>query len=71
MKTKEDLATSMVRVFHDQKMAKDFLCDLVMMEIKLLDNDHLMFRGNSLATKAMEAYMKLVADDYLQVGRMK
>ena len=26
-----------------------------------------MFRGNSLATKAMEAYMKLVADDYLQV----
>lgn len=25
-----------------------------------------MFRGNSLATKAMEAYMKLVAADYLQ-----
>lgn len=25
-----------------------------------------MFRGNSLATKSMEAYMKLVADDYLQ-----
>uniref|UniRef100_A0A0R3RNT2 Ras-GAP domain-containing protein n=1 Tax=Elaeophora elaphi TaxID=1147741 RepID=A0A0R3RNT2_9BILA len=25
-----------------------------------------MFRGNSLATKAMEAYMKLVADEYLQ-----
>lgn len=30
-----------------------------------LDNDHLMFRGNTLATKAMEAYMKLVAADYL------
>lgn len=31
----------------------------------MLDNYHLMFRGNSLATKAMEAYMKLVGDQYL------
>jgi hypothetical protein len=27
-----------------------------------------MFRGNSLATKSMEAFMKLVAADYLQVS---
>ena len=30
------------------------------------ENNNLMFRGNSLATKAMEAYQKLVADQYLQ-----
>ena len=26
------------------------------------DNQHLTFRGNSIATKAMEAYMKLVGE---------
>ena len=27
-----------------------------------VDNNHLMFRGNSIATKAMETYMRLVGD---------
>ncbi|CAI4233262.1 unnamed protein product [Auanema sp. JU1783] len=66
VKAKEDFATTLVRILHRQKLAKDFLCDLIMSEVNMLDNDHLMFRGNSLATKAMEAYMKLVSQDYLQ-----
>uniref|UniRef100_A0A915ECY1 Ras GTPase-activating protein n=1 Tax=Ditylenchus dipsaci TaxID=166011 RepID=A0A915ECY1_9BILA len=66
VKAKEDLATSLVRILHKKRLVKEFLCDLIMAEVNALDNDHLMFRGNSLATKAMEAYMKLVAADYLQ-----
>ncbi|KAJ1373502.1 hypothetical protein KIN20_035911 [Parelaphostrongylus tenuis] len=66
VRAKEDLATALVRVLHKQKLANEFLCELVMSEVDSLDNDHLMFRGNSLATKAMEAYMKLIADEYLQ-----
>ncbi|TKR72553.1 hypothetical protein L596_019983 [Steinernema carpocapsae] len=66
VKAKEDIATSLVRILHKPRLVKDFLCDLVMAEVDQLDNDHLMFRGNSLATKAMEAYMKLVGDEYLQ-----
>ena len=31
-----------------------------------VDDEHLTFRGNSLATKAMESYMKLVGENYLQ-----
>ncbi|GMT32805.1 hypothetical protein PFISCL1PPCAC_24102, partial [Pristionchus fissidentatus] len=65
VKAKEDLSTSLVRILHEQGRARGFLVDLVLSEVDLLDNDHLMFRGNSLATKAMEAYMKLVAEDYL------
>ncbi|KAI6217473.1 putative Ras GTPase-activating protein [Aphelenchoides fujianensis] len=65
VKTKEDFATCLVRVLHTQRGIKDFLCDIIMLEIGQLDNDHLMFRGNSLATKSMEAYIKLVAVDYL------
>ncbi|MCP9265225.1 Ras GTPase-activating protein gap-2 [Dirofilaria immitis] len=66
VKAKEDLATVLVRIMHKLHMAKHFLCDLIMSEVDVLDNEHLMFRGNSLATKAMEAYMKLVANNYLQ-----
>lgn len=50
---------------YKHNLAKEFLCDLIMKEVEKLDNDHLMFRGNTLATKAMESFMKLVADDYL------
>uniref|UniRef100_A0A915KJ76 Uncharacterized protein n=1 Tax=Romanomermis culicivorax TaxID=13658 RepID=A0A915KJ76_ROMCU len=65
VKSKEDIATCLVHILHKLRLSKEFLCDLVVSEVKSLDNYHLMFRGNSLATKAMEAYMKLVGEQYL------
>ncbi|XP_064092568.1 uncharacterized protein LOC135205657 isoform X4 [Macrobrachium nipponense] len=65
VKAKEDIATALVHVMQREGLARNFLADLVMMEIERIDDSHLLFRGNSLATKAMEAFMKLVGDKYL------
>ncbi|CAK5086361.1 unnamed protein product [Meloidogyne enterolobii] len=67
VKAKEDFANSLVKILHIERNAPEALAELVMAEVLTQENDHLLFRGNSLATKAVEAYMKLVATDYLQV----
>ncbi|XP_063972511.1 ras GTPase-activating protein raskol isoform X10 [Diachasmimorpha longicaudata] len=66
VKAKEDIATAFVAVMQREKKAPQFLADLVMMDIHRIDDERLTFRGNSLATKAMEAYLKLTGDRYLQ-----
>ncbi|XP_067661735.1 ras GTPase-activating protein nGAP-like isoform X2 [Haliotis asinina] len=66
VREKEDLATTLVHIMQKLNRARNFLSDVVMAEIARLDNEHLTFRGNSIATKAMEAYMKLVGEKYLQ-----
>ncbi|KAL3098023.1 hypothetical protein niasHT_027568 [Heterodera trifolii] len=66
VKAKEDFASALVRVLQHERRAAEALADLAMVEVDGQENDHLLFRGNSLATKAVEAYMKLVANDYLQ-----
>ncbi|KAL8562893.1 hypothetical protein ACOMHN_004585 [Nucella lapillus] len=71
VREKEEVATALVQAMHRLGKAKAFLCDIAMaeigrLEIGRLDNEHLTFRGNSIATKAMEAYMKLVGKRYLR-----
>lgn len=66
VKAKEDIATSLVLTMQNEGIARQFLADIVMMDILRVDDQRLTFRGNSLATKAMEAYLKLTGDRYLQ-----
>lgn len=65
VKVKEELSFSLMSVFHAEEIAEDVLAEIVVDEISAVENEHLTFRGNSIATKAMEAYIKLVGQRYL------
>ncbi|KAK7085507.1 Disabled 2-interacting protein, partial [Halocaridina rubra] len=67
VKAKEDVATALVHVMEAENAAIPFLVSLILSDIqRIVDNDHLLLRGNSIATKAIEAYMRLVGENYLQ-----
>ncbi|XP_069351519.1 RAS protein activator like-3 isoform X3 [Eulemur rufifrons] len=74
---KEELAAALVRVLRATGRAQVLVTDLGTAELaRCGGREALLFRENTLATKAIDEYMKLVAQDYLQktlgqvVGRL-
>ncbi|CAF4235976.1 unnamed protein product [Rotaria socialis] len=66
LRDKDEIATSLTRIAQSLSFSTSFLVDIVQAEILSTPDNSLMFRGNSIATKSMEAYMKLIGETYLR-----
>lgn len=66
VKPKEDIGQALVLLMQAHGMAGAFLTDVVALDLLRVDDQRLTFRGNSLATKSMEAFLKLTGEQYLQ-----
>ncbi|KAK4469444.1 hypothetical protein MN116_006996 [Schistosoma mekongi] len=65
VKSKEELANSLVSLHEHNNTLIEFLTNLVVREVSDLENESMAFRSNTLATKAVECYVKFVGSSYL------
>lgn len=66
VKAKEDIGQALVLLMYAQGMVGSFLTEVVALDLLRVGDQRLTFRGNSLATKSMEAFLKLTGEQYLQ-----
>ncbi|KAH0502921.1 RasGAP-activating-like protein 1 [Microtus ochrogaster] len=62
---RQDLATKLVKLFLGRGLAGSFLDYLTRREVARTNDPNTLFRSNSLASKSMEQFMKLVGMRYL------
>ncbi|XP_022786888.1 disabled homolog 2-interacting protein-like isoform X2 [Stylophora pistillata] len=66
VKQKDEISRVLLKILQACGKATEFLSTIVMDEVNNLEDENLVFRGNSFATKAMDSYMKMIGESYLQ-----
>lgn len=62
---RQELATTLVKLFTSQGLAKEFLDLLFRLELEKTNEPNTLFRSNSLASKSMESFLKVAGMRYL------
>ncbi|KJE97244.1 hypothetical protein, variant 1 [Capsaspora owczarzaki ATCC 30864] len=62
---RENLARTLIQIAHGSDRVQQFIVRLIKDEIASTDDPNIIFRGNSLATKTIDQFMKLVGMKYL------
>ena len=62
---REVAATHLVNIFHTRGDLLPFIHSLIQLEISSTSDPGIIFRGNSLTTKAIDIFMKMVGMEYL------
>ncbi|KAF8568054.1 hypothetical protein P879_03940 [Paragonimus westermani] len=65
VKAKEEVASSLVNLHEYNGTVVEFLTNLVMRDVASLENESMAFRSNTMATKAVESFVKLAGSSYL------
>ncbi|XP_062446373.1 rasGAP-activating-like protein 1 [Rhea pennata] len=65
VESQQDVATQLVKIFLGQGLAVPFLDYLIVRELARTTDPNTLFRSNSLASKSMEQFMKVVGMPYL------
>nr|XP_048678199.1 rasGAP-activating-like protein 1 isoform X3 [Caretta caretta] len=65
VESRQDVATKLVKIFLGQGLAVPFLDYLNLREVAKTTDPNTLFRSNSLASKSMEQFMKVVGMPYL------
>ncbi|KAK9696292.1 hypothetical protein K7432_012547 [Basidiobolus ranarum] len=64
-KNLEWFAENMMRIYAAKNMAMEWLLFLARNEVEATDDANILFRGNSILTKAIDGYMKLIGLQYV------
>nr|CAB3262185.1 uncharacterized protein LOC100178487 [Phallusia mammillata] len=62
---KDEIARILVNIMYATGSIKDYMCDIVMGEVEKVEEESLIFRENTIGTKSVEAFLRLVGMKYL------